>query len=327
MKHAINPAVRSCHFVAIPIGCGIHNGIKKDGGTTTTGVELNFPCQRGPQNITTLQNMFFVVPFLFIMLFPVVTMSIAYIQVRFFYSKPNTTTTAIATTSNSTTVTTGNGKNKNDNGTHRHTRDNVVVSHSVAKQSAVYLLALYGIYAFDIIDSALVNHTQQYFFLMNLLATTTKSSIGVWTMLVYLYFRSEDPIVHVQQRRRGSSHHDGGFGGGGSSLAFTTTRLDGSSYEATATQAARMATPPSNHSTSHGEQQSTNARNSKDQEDDDGGDGSDDCGGSSNKYIVGAGCIRRIQRPEFSIFDSCTMSTKMTSTNRIVENTMIQPTT
>ena len=327
LKDAINPAIRSCHFVSIPIGCGIHNGFDiQQNSSTNTGNEsspvssnLKFPCQRGPQNIATLQNMFYVIPFLFIMLFPPVIMSIAYLQVRYFYyhhhsSSSKTTTPTIAAT-RTTNKNDNDDSRKNTTARHNNRGGNVVVAHSVAKQSAVYLLALYGIYAFDIIDSALVNRTQQYFFIMNLLATTTKSSIGVWTLLVYLYFRSEDPI---QVQRRGSSHLGSG---GGSSLAFTTSKRGGGSSSlfvaATTTQAMMPKSSSSNHLTSNVERQlNTNTRNSNDQEHGDGssenyvGGGGDGPAHSqtspSNEDItfrVGGGCIRRFQRPEFSIFD------------------------
>ena len=153
---AFNPVVRSCHFVSIPLGCG-------DESVDGT------PCVRGPQNIALLQNWFFVIPFLFIFLFPASIMAVVYIQVRFFRGERG--------------------------------RD---VATSVAKQSGLYLLVLYWTYGFKIVDAALVNRMGKYIFVTNLLATLVESLHGVWVLCSYLYFRSDkvSPIVSSQHQRQ-----------------------------------------------------------------------------------------------------------------------------
>ena len=148
-KDAFNPSIRTCHLVSIPVGCGDESNYEIE-------------CIRGPQNISQLQNIFMIIPFLFIIIFPAFIMSIVYYKVRF-CSGPR-------------------GR---------------IVANSVAKQSGLYLFALYWIYFFKIIDESLISRAGKYIFVTNVLSNTSQTLLGLWTLLVYKYFKSDDPTKFV----------------------------------------------------------------------------------------------------------------------------------
>ena len=134
------------------------------------------PCIRGPQNIYQVQKYFLAAPFLFVIMFPAAIMSALYVHVRF-----------------------------------RQGPTGRVVANSVAKQSCLYLLALYWTYSFRIVDAAMINALDKYVFISNLLANTVEAFQGLWMLMVYWYFRSEDP-TQVEPFNPDSS--DGNTGSG-----------------------------------------------------------------------------------------------------------------
>ena len=142
---AFNPGIRTCHFISLPVGCGDES-------------DYTLVCTRGPQNISHLQNYFFVIPYLFIFIFPACVMAVVYIRVRFCQGIKGR-----------------------------------IVANSVAKQSCLYLFALYWIYVFKIVDESLINRAGTYIFFTNVLSNTSQALVGLWTLLVYWYFRSDDP--------------------------------------------------------------------------------------------------------------------------------------
>lgn len=70
---------------------------------------------------------------------------------------------------------------------------NKQVARSVAKQAALYLLVFYWTYIFRFIDAAIILGSGNYVFSINLLAEVIDPLQGLWTLLVYWYFRSEKP--------------------------------------------------------------------------------------------------------------------------------------
>jgi hypothetical protein len=116
-------------------------------------------CTRGPQNVGQIQKIFLVLPIILIVLIPTVVMLLLYCQVR---NQPG-------------------GKR---------------VAALFAKQSSLYLFAQYWAYTFRFLDTALVFAFGEYVFATNLLANFIEALIGLWTLIVYLYFRVDDPSSH-----------------------------------------------------------------------------------------------------------------------------------
>jgi len=117
--------------------------------------ETGQACTRGPQNITQLQFFFAMLPGIFILMIPTVVMILLYIYV------------------------------------YRQGRIYHEVAVSVVLQSAVYLLVMFAIYLFRVIDYFLLLFKDEYVFLTNLLANASEAFSGVWILLAYLYFRSD----------------------------------------------------------------------------------------------------------------------------------------
>lgn len=117
--------------------------------------ETGQACTRGPENITLLQFFFAVLPGIFILMIPTVVMILLYLYV------------------------------------YRQGRIYRDVAVSVALQSAVYLVVMFAIYLFRVIDYILLLFNGKYIFLANLLANTFETLNGVWILLAYLYFRSD----------------------------------------------------------------------------------------------------------------------------------------
>ena len=115
-------------------------------------------CIRGPQNIKQLQNILVVIPFLFILLFPAFIMCCMILQLKFGYYGTR-------------------GKN---------------IITSIAKQSIIYLGMLYFMNFFVVVDAAIIHRINKYIFSTNLLSNTFDSLMGVWILLSYLYFKSDD---------------------------------------------------------------------------------------------------------------------------------------
>ena len=121
------------------------------------GTKSGTECTRGPQNIDVYQTWLFAAPFLISLMLPALIMTILYIKVR---RQPN-------------------GEK---------------VANSVAIQSALYLLALYWTYIFRIVHSALVAKLNTFNYTLGILTGLIESLQGLWTLMVYWYFRSEDPM-------------------------------------------------------------------------------------------------------------------------------------
>ena len=122
------------------------------------GENSDIPCTRGPQNIFELQMYNLAIPFLVVLFLPAAVMTALYIHVRF-----------------------------------RQGPSGRVVAYSVARQSWLYLLALYWTYFFRIVDAGMIAWADKYIFALNLLANTVEAFQGLWILMVYWYFRSEDP--------------------------------------------------------------------------------------------------------------------------------------
>ena len=114
------------------------------------------PCIRGPENIGQLQKIFLAIPSVLVVFIPTAVMLVLYLQVR---SRPG-------------------GKQ---------------IAKSVAKQSGLYVLVQYWTYLFRFLDAALLLAVGEYAFGTNLLANFIESLQGLWTLCVYLYFRSAPP--------------------------------------------------------------------------------------------------------------------------------------
>jgi hypothetical protein len=142
--------------------------------------DYEIECTRGPQNIGQIQKLFFILPIILIVFIPTIIMLVLYCQVR---KQPG-------------------GKR---------------VASSFAKQSGLYLFAQYWAYLFRSLDAALVFSFGEYVFATNLLANFVESLIGLWTMMVYLYFRTDDPSSR-------SNHNE-------MSISFAKTENDGKSRE------------------------------------------------------------------------------------------------
>eukprot|EP00339_Tiarina_fusa_P022510 CAMPEP_0116996312 /NCGR_PEP_ID=MMETSP0472-20121206/162_1 /TAXON_ID=693140 ORGANISM="Tiarina fusus, Strain LIS" /NCGR_SAMPLE_ID=MMETSP0472 /ASSEMBLY_ACC=CAM_ASM_000603 /LENGTH=359 /DNA_ID=CAMNT_0004694895 /DNA_START=258 /DNA_END=1338 /DNA_ORIENTATION=- len=142
--------------------------------------DYEIECTRGPQNIGQIQRLFLALPIILIVTIPTIVMLVLYCQVR-----------------------------KQSGGKK--------VATSFAKQSSLYLFAQYWAYLFRFLDAALVFSLGKYVFATNLLANFIESLIGLWTMMVYLYFRTDD--------RSSRSHHNE------MSISFATTQNDGKSRE------------------------------------------------------------------------------------------------
>jgi len=115
-------------------------------------------CERGPQNIAQLQMIFWGIPSFIILSGSVLVMIMLYLHVR-----------------------------------NREKRTTRTIAFSVARQSGLYILILVLIYSFRIIHTILVHGVGVYFFTISLLADTNESLIGMWILITYCYFRSDDP--------------------------------------------------------------------------------------------------------------------------------------
>lgn len=111
------------------------------------------PCTRGPQHISLVAGIFAGLPVLFCMVFPAVVMTALYVQVR------------------------------------RHQERIQIPASSVAKQAVVYLFGLYLTYGVTIVDHSLGWKADKAAgFAMSILSLVTINLIGVWFLVVYVYF-------------------------------------------------------------------------------------------------------------------------------------------
>ena len=135
------------------------------------------PCTRGPQNISQVAGIFAGLPVLFIMVFPAVVMTALYVQVR------------------------------------RHQERIHIPASLVAKQAAVYLFALYLTYGVTIVDHSLGWKADKAAgFAMSIVSVVTINLIGVWFLVVYVYFSM--PVAPItmgqsgqQQRQQRQQQH------------------------------------------------------------------------------------------------------------------------
>jgi hypothetical protein len=116
------------------------------------GEDSGVECTRGPDNIGELQWLLVGLPSIIVVSIP--TLVMAYLW-----------------------CTVARGKHKS-------------IATSLAKQSALYLLSLYLTYIFRWIDAAMVLNRNEYVFVTNVIAEVMDPLQGLWTLLVYSYFRS-----------------------------------------------------------------------------------------------------------------------------------------
>ena len=152
-----NPVVRSCELGSLPLGCG---GFEED----------SLECTRGPQNHVKISWFLNWLPLIILLLLPILIMMVVFCQFRTIPKRKANMTG----TSNSNSVSTQ-------------------ISISVAKQSLLYLLAVWWTYIFSSIHAVSVYRNNEYVFWTGMLANTVESLQGLWTLLVYWYFRSSNP--------------------------------------------------------------------------------------------------------------------------------------
>mmetsp|Transcript_37987 Transcript_37987/g.41996 ORF Transcript_37987/g.41996 Transcript_37987/m.41996 type:complete len:376 (+) Transcript_37987:242-1369(+) len=143
---AFNPTIHGCSLASIPVGCG---------DETTTDEEL-LPCDRGPNNISQLQWLFWGLPSLLFFSIPTVVLFLLCVEVK---------------------------KNKGTTTKHQS------VAISIAKQSSLFILVLFWTYFFRFIDLlTFINFGPN--FILNLLANINEALIGLWIYIPYYwYFR------------------------------------------------------------------------------------------------------------------------------------------
>ena len=126
------------------------------------GDDSGITCDRGPQNPGFYQWILVALPFIILLGSSTLIMLVTYTQL---YFKPN------------------GGKQ---------------IAKSMAAQASLYLLALYWTYIFRWIDAELIFNNNTYIFGVNLLAETIDPLQGLWTLLVYWYFKSDPPSEIVR---------------------------------------------------------------------------------------------------------------------------------
>lgn len=124
------------------------------------GDSTNVPCVRGPQNITVVAALTAALPTFFVLLFPTIVMVCAYCYVK------------------------------------RHQRMITrIESKTVAVQAALYLCALYWSYFFTMMSTSFRLIADQHVYILAVLSTVNLNLLGLYILLIYLYFRRPRPSM------------------------------------------------------------------------------------------------------------------------------------
>lgn len=145
LRDAYNPGVWRCVVGSIPFGCG---------DLSAKFYDDYIPCERGPENMSTMLKIFLLAPIVFIGLFPVTILCYLYVTVRKTIGNPLAT--------------------------------------AVFKQCFVYILLLIMTYLFRFISIGRTIGAGKFNFIFNLLANINENLIGVWMLVAYLFFRVKD---------------------------------------------------------------------------------------------------------------------------------------
>jgi len=142
-------------FNPVSSGCTIASIPVGCGDQSSSNEELL--CTRGPQNIGLIQLLLGGIPAMITLLVPVFIMVLLYFYVR-------------------------------SRGESAH-----AVAWSVVRQGGLYILILILTLIFLFVDIFLIFKLGKYSFVTNLLANVNEALIGMWILIAYQYFRSEDP--------------------------------------------------------------------------------------------------------------------------------------
>lgn len=160
-----------CRVASVPSGCGGDSGIE---------------CTRGPQNIRTITAIFIGVPAFLTLVVPTLVMGglVAFVYIR------KRCADREHQQRRDSSGGTGSGS------FHHPSYYFGMTTEQVAKQSAVYIGALYVVYAPALVHHSLVAfHTNNINFGVTLVYCLLSSSMGLWYALVYRYFSTSGVSV------------------------------------------------------------------------------------------------------------------------------------
>ena len=116
------------------------------------GGDEDVPCTRGPENISQVSMVTAGIPALMILVVPTIVMFCLY---RYVLSRHSSI---------------------------------LLASRSVAKQSGLYLLALYWSFAFPLVNNSLIKFLDKEMFITSFLSNVNVNLLGVWMLLIYRHF-------------------------------------------------------------------------------------------------------------------------------------------